>query len=156
MVKSLLPLMTRKSATGAATTVTTLGMTASTMTDDLRERYKVDEKLKGAVITEVAKEGAATEKGIEVGDVIMEAGGKPVEMAADISQPLKMPKKAGKYSVSAADGQGRQIRRNPVYRAENQKVRRVGRAVATWWRNCHKNWHIPCILCIATLLCIAQ
>jgi serine protease Do len=89
----------KKSDSAAATTVTALGMTAATMTDDLRERYKVEDKVKGAVITEVAKEGAAVDKGLEVGDVIMEAGGKPVDVAGDISKAIEDAEKAGKSSV---------------------------------------------------------
>jgi serine protease Do len=89
----------KKKEEAAATTVTALGMTAATLTDTLREKYKVEEKVKGAVITEVAKEGAAVEKGLEVGDVIMEAGGKPVEVAGDVSEAIAASEKAGKSSV---------------------------------------------------------
>ncbi len=89
----------KKSDAGAATTVTTLGMTAATMTDELRTRYKIEEKVKGVVITEVAQDGAAMEKGLEVGDVIMEAGGKPVEVAGDVSKAIEDATKEGKSSV---------------------------------------------------------
>ena len=89
----------KKDDKAAASTVTTLGMTAATMTDELRERYKVEEKVKGAVLTEVAQDGAAAEKGLEAGDVIMEAGGKPVETASDISKAIEEAEKAGKSSV---------------------------------------------------------
>jgi serine protease Do len=89
----------KKTDDAATTTVTTLGMTASTMTDALRQQYKVEDKVKGAVITEVAKEGAAVDKGLEVGDVIMEAGGKPVEVAGDVSAAIEAADKAGKSSV---------------------------------------------------------
>ena len=89
----------KKSDGAAATTVTALGMTASTMTDELRERYKIEEKVKGAVITEIAQDGAAAEKGLEAGDVIMEAGGKPVEVAGDISKAIEEATKANKSSV---------------------------------------------------------
>jgi serine protease Do len=88
-----------KKDTTAATVVTTLGMTVSTMTDALRSQYKIEDKVKGAVITEVAKEGAATDKGLEAGDVIMEAGGKPVETASDLSKAIEDAEKAGKSSV---------------------------------------------------------
>jgi serine protease Do len=88
-----------KAEASAATTVTTLGMTVSTLTDDLRSKFKVEEKVKGAIITEVAKEGPATDKGLEVGDVIMEAGGKPVETASDLSKAIEESEKAGKSSV---------------------------------------------------------
>ncbi len=86
-------------AGSAPAVVTVLGMTLSSINDDLRKKYKIDEKIKGAVITEVAKDGAASEKGLEPGDVIMEAGGKPVEGAADISLAIEAAEKAGKSSV---------------------------------------------------------
>ncbi len=89
----------KKSDAAAPTTVTTLGMTAATMTADLRERYKIEEKVKGVVITEVAKDGAAMEKGLEPGDVIMEAGGKPVDVAGDVSKAIEDATKEGKSSV---------------------------------------------------------
>jgi serine protease Do len=82
-----------------ATTVTALGMTASTITKELREKYKLDEKIKGAVITEVAKDGAAEEKRLEPGDVIVEAGSRQVENASDISTAISEAEKDGKSSV---------------------------------------------------------
>ncbi len=83
----------------AAATVTALGMTASTITKELREKYKLDEKIKGAVITEVAKDGAAEEKRLEAGDVIVEAGSRQVTGAADISSAIADAEKDGKSSV---------------------------------------------------------
>ena len=83
----------------AAATVTVLGMTASTMTDELRKKHAIDEKLTGAVVTEIAKDGAASDKRIEVGDVVVEAGGKVVVGAADISTAIAAAEKEGKSSV---------------------------------------------------------
>jgi serine protease Do len=83
----------------APATVTTLGMTVSSLTDELRTKFKTDEKVKGAVVTEVAQDGSAAEKGVEPGDVITEAGGKAVEGAADISTAVATAEKAGKSSV---------------------------------------------------------
>jgi serine protease Do len=83
----------------APATVTTLGMTVSSMTDELRAKFKTDQKVKGAVVTEVAQDGSAAEKGVEPGDVIMEAGGKAVEGAADVSSAVEAAEKAGKSSV---------------------------------------------------------
>lgn len=81
------------------TTATLLGMTVSTMTDDLRAQYKTDEKVSGVIVTEVAAEGAAADKQIAPGDVIMEAGGKPVTAASDVSDALAGALKAGKPAV---------------------------------------------------------
>ncbi len=83
----------------AESTVTILGMTAATMTDELRERYKVEEKVKGACSPKWHRMVLAAEKGLEAGDVIMEAGGKPVEAASDISKAIEEAEKAGKSSV---------------------------------------------------------
>jgi serine protease Do len=74
-------------------------MTVSEFTDDLRKKYKTEDKLQGALVTEVAKDGPAVEKGIEAGDVIMEAGGKPVTSSADVSAAIEGATKDGKASV---------------------------------------------------------
>jgi serine protease Do len=83
----------------APATVTVLGMTVSAFTDELRAKYKIDAKVQGALITEVAKDGPAVEKGIEAGDVIMEAGGKPVASSADVSAAIDGAAKDGKSLV---------------------------------------------------------
>ena len=83
----------------APAVVTTLGMTLTTLTEELRAKYGVDADVKGAVITEVAAEGPAADKRLEVGDVITEAGEKEVTGAADISARIDEAQKAGKSSV---------------------------------------------------------
>ena len=83
----------------APAVVTVLGMTLSSMTDELRAKYAVDAELKGAVITEVAADGAASEKRLEPGDVITEAGEKQVQGAADISSRIEEAQKANKSSI---------------------------------------------------------
>ena len=83
----------------APAVVTVLGMTVSSMTDELRTQYTIDKDLKGAVITEVAKDGAAADKRLEPGDVITEAGEQEVQGAADISARIEEAKKANKNSL---------------------------------------------------------
>jgi serine protease Do len=83
----------------APAVVTTLGMTITTLTDELRAKYKVDADIKGAIITEVAAEGPAADKRLEPGDVITEAGEKEVAGAADIPERVKEAETAGKSSV---------------------------------------------------------
>ncbi len=83
----------------APATATLLGMTVSSVSDELRSKFAIDEKVNGAVVTEVAAEGAAADKGVAVGDVIMEAGGRPVVGAADVSDALATAEKGGKNSV---------------------------------------------------------
>ena len=81
------------------TVVTALGMTIATMTDDLRSKYSLDKDLKGVVVTEVAQTGPAADKHLEAGDVITEAGEKPVASAADISARIAEAKGLGKNSL---------------------------------------------------------
>ena len=83
----------------APAVVTVLGMTVSSITDELRTKYAIDKDLKGAVITEVAKDGPAADKRLEPGDVITEAGEQEVQGAADITARIEEAKKAKKTSL---------------------------------------------------------
>jgi serine protease Do len=90
---------TKPAPATAPTTVTVLGMTVSGLNDELRTKFKIDEKVAGVVVTEVATAGAAIDKGVEAGDVIMEAGGKPVTSSADVSAAVDAATKDSKASV---------------------------------------------------------
>jgi serine protease Do len=85
--------------TPAPAVLTVLGMTVSSMTDELRQKYTIDADVKGAVVTEVAADSAAADKRLEPGDVITEAGEKAVTGVADISASIEEAEKAGKNSV---------------------------------------------------------
>ncbi|MFN4143841.1 DegQ family serine endoprotease [Aestuariivirga sp.] len=83
----------------APAVVTVLGMTLTSMTDELRTKYGIDKDIKGAVVTEVAREGQAAEKRLEPGDVITEAGEQEVMGAADVSARVDEARKANKNSI---------------------------------------------------------
>ena len=83
----------------APAVVTVLGMTVSSMTDELRTQFSIDKDLKGAVITEVANEGPAADKRLQPGDVITEAGEQEVQGAADISARVEAARKSNKNSI---------------------------------------------------------
>ena len=90
----------KSQATPSAPAVTTtLGMTVTSITDELRQKYAIDDEVKGAVITEVSADSPAADKRLEPGDVITEAGEKPVVGAADISAAIEEATKSGKNSV---------------------------------------------------------
>ena len=86
-------------APDAPAVITVLGMTVTSITDELRTKYGIDKDIKGAVVTEVAQDGAAADKRLEPGDVITEAGEQEVQGAADISTRVEEAKKAGKNSI---------------------------------------------------------
>ena len=83
----------------AAATVEVLGMTLSDLSDETRKTFKLDDKVQGCVVSEVAKDGAAAEKSLAAGDVILEAGGKPVVSAQDVAAAVDQASKDGKNSV---------------------------------------------------------
>jgi serine protease Do len=53
----------------------------------------------GVVVTAVAQGGIAADHGFQVGDVILEVGGKPVATPADVRQNLADARTAGKHTV---------------------------------------------------------
>ncbi|MDE2384286.1 MAG: Do family serine endopeptidase [Alphaproteobacteria bacterium] len=87
----------KKPAAGA--TSQALGMTLSTITDDLRGKFKIGDKVTGVIVTDVAKDSAAAAKGIAAGDVIEEAGGKPVASPQDVADAADQALKDGKSSL---------------------------------------------------------
>ena len=78
---------------------TALGMTLSDISAELRTKFKLSDKVNGAVVTDLDKDSAAASKGITVGDVIQEAGGKPVTAASDVAAAVDQATKDGKTSV---------------------------------------------------------
>jgi len=68
----------------------TLGMKLSAITPEVRERFELDEAVTGVAVTDVDAEGAAADKGIRPGDVIVEVQqdevSKPDEVLAKVEE----------------------------------------------------------------------
>ena len=79
--------------------INALGITVSSITDSLREQFKLAEKSKGVVITKVDEGGSAAEKGIRVGDLIVEIGQEKVSKPKDVTRKVKEAKKQERKSV---------------------------------------------------------
>ncbi|HML09001.1 MAG TPA: Do family serine endopeptidase [Xanthobacteraceae bacterium] len=62
----------------------------------------------GVVVTAVAQGGVAADHGLQVGDVILDVGGKPVATPADVRQSLSEARSAGRrtvlFRVKSSDG----------------------------------------------------
>jgi len=78
-------------AQSAGQSITGTGLTVSPLTPALRERFGLEEDTAGLVVTDV-KDGPASEKGIKPGDVIIEAGNKPVRAPADLVKAVEAAK----------------------------------------------------------------
>jgi serine protease Do len=76
-----------------------LGVKISSITDILRDQFKLDEKSKGVVIVKVDEGSSAAEKGLQVGDLIVEIGQEEITASKDVVRKINEAKKKGRKSV---------------------------------------------------------
>jgi len=76
-----------------------LGVTVSTITDELRAELGLPDGSDGLVVTEVAEDSEAFEKGLRTGDVITEAGQQQVASVADLEERIEAARDAGRRSL---------------------------------------------------------
>jgi serine protease Do len=77
----------------------TLGLQLSSLTDSLRQRYKIKDQVKGVVITSVDQNSAAAEKRLNAGDVIVEVAQEPIASPDDLQKKVDQLKKDGRKSA---------------------------------------------------------
>jgi serine protease Do len=82
-----------------------LGLTVKDLTPQLARRAQVDANTKGAVITDVASDSAASEAGLEPGDVVLEVNRQPVASAGDYKKVSKSLKKGDTALLRVRHGQ---------------------------------------------------
>jgi serine protease Do len=81
-----------------------LGLDLANLTDDLRKKHNIKDKVKGVVITGVDPNSPAAEKRLAPGMVIAEVQQQPVSSAADLQQRIEKLKKDGKKAAGSACG----------------------------------------------------
>ena len=77
----------------------TLGLTLATLTSDERARLTIDEDVLGVVVTGVSPDSDAASKGMQVGDVIVEVGRKPVRTPAAAVDEVDRLQQEGQTSI---------------------------------------------------------
>jgi serine protease Do len=94
-------LATKKDAAPADKAVVkkALGLDLANLSDELRKKHKIKDKVKGVLITGVDANSPAAEKRLVPGMVIAEVQQQPVTTAADLQQRLDKLKKDGKKAV---------------------------------------------------------
>jgi serine protease Do len=80
-------------------TVTALGLTLSTVTPELKEKFSLSDDAKGVVVVAVGKDSPGAEKGLKAGDVIMEAAQEEVKTAGEVTGKIDEAKRAGRKSI---------------------------------------------------------
>lgn len=76
-----------------------IGMTLVPLTDELRTQHGIDKKVKGLFVTEVEAASQAAQKGVKVGDVIVEAAQEAVATVEDISKAIEKVRKSGRKAI---------------------------------------------------------
>ncbi|CAA7619483.1 putative periplasmic serine endoprotease DegP-like [Candidatus Terasakiella magnetica] len=75
------------------------GLTVSTLTPQLRERFGIEDENKGVVVTDAKPDSPGAEKGLRPGDLIIEADHKPVRSPQDLAKQIEDGRKAGQKSL---------------------------------------------------------
>ena len=83
-----------------------IGLKIRTLTIDLRKQHKLPDDVKGVLVTAVTAGSPAQEKGIVAGDVIVEAGGKPVDSAQTVAMSVGAASASGSISFKVMNSKG--------------------------------------------------
>jgi serine protease Do len=81
------------------TTIAGLGLSLAPITADTKDKYQLGASQKGVVITEVAPDGPAANRGLKPGDVIVEVQQEPVSSPSDVQTRVESVRKQDRKSV---------------------------------------------------------
>lgn len=76
-----------------------LGMTVSTLTDELRDQLDLSDTMTGLVVMDIDESSEAFEKGMRAGDLITEAGQQNLETLSDLEDRITEAQEAGRRSL---------------------------------------------------------
>jgi len=79
--------------------IASLGFSVSAISQPLRERYDLPSDAKGVVVTEVKPNGAAADKSMRPGDLVIEAMQEAVKSPQDLVEKVAAAKRSGRKSV---------------------------------------------------------
>ena len=87
-----------------------LGVNIQDLTAELAEAFGVDKDQRGVVITHVLEDSAAEDAGLQAGDVVVAADGRPVRRVADLRNKVGMSPVGDRVSLTVVrDGKQREI-----------------------------------------------
>ncbi len=81
------------------TEISGLGARLSSITDEMRDKFKIGADQKGVVVTDVSPDGAAAGRGLKPGDVIVEVQQEPVSSPADVQERMDRYRKQNRKTV---------------------------------------------------------
>ena len=75
--------------------IESLGLGLAAITPELRQRFQLDDKAAGVLITDVADAGSAAEKGLRPGDVIVEVDQEEVSSPSEVVDRVEKARDEG-------------------------------------------------------------
>jgi serine protease Do len=81
------------------TDISGLGMKLAPISSDLKDKYQLGADQKGVVITDVSPDGAAADRGLKPGDVVVEVQQTEVTSPADVQKRIEAVRKENRKSV---------------------------------------------------------
>ncbi len=91
-----------------------LGLKLAPLTPGLRETFSIGEDVAGVVVTEVEGDSVASQRGLDLGDVIVEAGQEPVATPADLESRIAKAKEQGRKTLLMLVSRGGDLRYVPL------------------------------------------
>jgi serine protease Do len=88
------------------------GMTLQSLTEEVRQRFDIDENTQGVLVVDVAPKSSAAEKGIRPGDIIMEISQEEIKTPQHVVDLLQKAEKENRKSALLLinrDGESRYI-----------------------------------------------
>ena len=90
--------------------VESVGLGLSLLTKQLRSLYKIPKETNGVIISEVKRDSIAANKGLEVGDVIVEVDQQGVSTPKQVTNKISKAQKAGRSSILFFIARGEDMR----------------------------------------------
>lgn len=84
---------------GDTATIEDMGLTVSSLTDSLRQQFEVPDDVEGVIVTDVASDGNAADKGVQPGDILLELNQETVSNPGEVANIVASVKEAGRKSV---------------------------------------------------------
>ena len=98
------PDTTPQPETGGGVAQAALGLSVRPLAQADRARYTLNANESGLVVTQVDPASDAAEKGIQAGDLIIQAGGRAMRTAADLTSAAQTARRAGRPLLLQVDG----------------------------------------------------
>jgi len=76
-----------------------VGLEVTPLTDELRRKHGMDEKIKGLLVTRADPDSPAGQKGVKVGDVIVEAAQEQLSNPDDLVKSVEKTRQSGRKAV---------------------------------------------------------